>query len=80
MGHPAAPADHVARVGLVQEHIRAGVVHAEIDRPFIDDIFRRLFVEARLMRGIFRVPVISIIVGGVEKNRVSRPDVQIPPL
>ena len=55
MCNPALATRHVAWVGFIQEHIRARVVHAEVDRPLVDDELRGVFGQAGLVAGVFRI-------------------------
>ena len=47
--NPTRSADHVAGVGFIQEHIRAGIIHAEINCALIDDVLCSLPVQPRLV-------------------------------
>ena len=49
MSNPTLSADHVAGVGFIQEHIRAGIIHAEINCALIDNVLCSLPVQPRLV-------------------------------
>ena len=76
VGDGAFGAHRMARVGLVVPHVRAGGIHPEIDRPLIDNVLGGLPVQTRVVCHVDGLPVVAVIVGRVERDRIARVDVQ----
>ncbi len=49
MRHTSFTADGVTRVGLVQKHVRARIVHAKVNHTLIDDVLGGILGQTRLM-------------------------------
>ena len=69
-------ANRVAGIRFVIPHVRTGRIHAEIHTTLINDKFSRFPIQSGIIGHIFRLPIVSVILGRIEKNRIAFADLQ----